>query len=395
MKGILTMKKRLFALDIGTRSVTGIIIEQLQDGRYEIIDYCMKEHQERSMLDGQIHNVLEVAKVINYVKAMLEVDHGPLESVSVAAAGRSLKTAKATATLPLDHQPITDDETIQHLELSAVQTAQFNLAQKQEETSYENYYCVGYSVLHYKLDGESIGSLIDQSGLEASVEIIATFLPKVVVESLLATLKRANLTMQALTLEPIAAINVLVPESMRRLNVAIVDIGAGTSDIAITKEGAISSYGMVPKAGDLITETISDQFLLDFNEAERFKRKVVNNNEATVKDVLGFEQTVTYDELVKNIEPTIDDLAYALAEKIIMINERPPQAIMLIGGGSNTPEIRQRLAKTLKLPENRVAVRDITAIQNIKTENLPLSPELSLLLVLPLQHKIIQSTIYP
>lgn len=369
------MKKHIFALDIGTRTVTGIVLEKQDNGTFEIIDHCMKEHQERSMLDGQIHNVLEVAKVINYVKAMLEVDHGPLESVSVAAAGRSLKTAKATATLPLDHQPITDDETIQHLELSAVQTAQFNLAQKQEETSYENYYCVGYSVLHYKLDGESIGSLIDQSGLEASVEIIATFLPKVVVESLLATLKRANLTMQALTLEPIAAINVLVPESMRRLNVAIVDIGAGTSDIAITKEGAISSYGMVPKAGDLITETISDQFLLDFNEAERFKRKVVNNNEATVKDVLGFEQTVTYDELVKNIEPTIDDLAYALAEKILLINERPPQAIMLIGGGSNTPEIRQRLAKTLKLPENRVAVRDITAIQNIKTGNLPLSPE--------------------
>src|SRR5690625_1765659 len=375
MKGILTMKKRLFALDIGTRSVTGIIIEQLQDGRYEIIDYCMKEHQERSMLDGQIHNVLEVAKVINYVKAMLEVDHGPLESVSVAAAGRSLKTAKATATLPLDHQPITDDETIQHLELSAVQTAQFNLAQKQEETSYENYYCVGYSVLHYKLDGESIGSLIDQSGLEASVEIIATFLPKVVVESLLATLKRANLTMQALTLEPIAAINVLVPESMRRLNVAIVDIGAGTSDIAITKESTISSYGMVPMAGDLITEAISDQYLLDFNDAERFKREIVNNKEATVNDVLGFEQTVTYEDLVENIDETIDDLAYALAEKIIMINERPPQAIMLIGGGSKTPEIGKRLAEKLKLPVNRVAVRDITAIQNINTGNLPLSPE--------------------
>src|SRR5690625_1043857 len=127
MKGILTMKKRLFALDIGTRSVTGIIIEQLQDGRYEIIDYCMKEHQERSMLDGQIHNVLEVAKVINYVKAMLEVDHGPLDKVSVAAAGRSLKTAKATATIQLDEQQITDEETINNLVYSDVQNAQLNL----------------------------------------------------------------------------------------------------------------------------------------------------------------------------------------------------------------------------------------------------------------------------
>lgn len=369
------MKKRIFALDIGTRTVTGIILERLENNTFEIIDYCIKEHQERSMLDGQIHNVLEVAKVINYVKAMLEVDHGPLERVSVAAAGRSLVTEKATATLTLNHQPITDEEAIHHLELSAVQQAQFNLAQKQDETSYENYYCVGYSVLHYKLDGEPIGSLIDQSGMEASVEVIATFLPKIVVESLLATLKRANLTMEALTLEPIAAINVLVPESMRRLNVAIVDIGAGTSDIAITKENTISSYGMVPMAGDLITEAISDRYLLDFNHAEKFKRDIVNEKEATVFDVLGFEQTVTYDELVETIDDTIDELAYELAEKVIMINERPPQAIMLIGGGSKTPEISKRLAGKLKLPENRVAVRDITAIQNVKTGDLPLSPE--------------------
>src|SRR5690625_5489769 len=72
-------------------------------------------------------------------------------------------------------------------------------------------------------------------GDKATVEVIATFLPQVVVESLLASLERADLTMEALTLEPIAAIHVLIPDSMRRLNIALVDIGAGTSDVAITK----------------------------------------------------------------------------------------------------------------------------------------------------------------
>ena len=79
------------------------------------------------------------------------------------------------------------------------------------------YYCVGYSVLHHKLEGEKIGDLIDQTGHSASVEVIATFLPQVVVESLLSALKRAGLEMEALTLEPIAAIQVLIPPSMRRL----------------------------------------------------------------------------------------------------------------------------------------------------------------------------------
>ena len=80
--------------------------------------------------------------------------------------------------------------------------------------------------------------------------------------------------MEALTLEPIAAINVLIPPSMRRLNVALVDIGAGTSDIAITDNNTVTAYGMVPVAGDEITEALSNHYLLDFPLAESAKRSI-------------------------------------------------------------------------------------------------------------------------
>lgn len=70
-----------------------------------------------------------------------------------------------------------------------------------------------------------------------------------------------GLEMSAITLEPIAAINVLIPQTMRHLNLALVDIGAGTSDVAITNNGTIIiGYGMVPYAGDEITEAISQNF---------------------------------------------------------------------------------------------------------------------------------------
>ena len=119
--------------------------------------------------------------------------------------------------------------------MQAVQKAQQELLKNElDQAKSPYYYCVGYSVLYYRLDGEEIGSLIDQTGNSAAVEVIATFLPRVVVESLLSALKRSDLEMEALTLEPIAAINVLIPPSMSRLNIALVDIGAGTSDIAIT-----------------------------------------------------------------------------------------------------------------------------------------------------------------
>ncbi|WP_163539216.1 cell division protein FtsA [Gracilibacillus sp. YIM 98692] len=370
------MSDFLFALDIGTRSVVGLLMKKDGD-EYKLLDHYTVEHEERSMLDGQIHDIVSVSRVIQQVKKLLEEKHQiELHKVCVAAAGRALKTKRVEATKNITKQPLMDEEDIRFLELEAVQKAQFDLASDDSEENSTDYYCVGYSVLHYQLDQEEIGSLIDQQGDKASVEIIATFLPKVVVESLLSALKRSGLQLEALTLEPIAAIHILIPASMRRLNVALVDIGAGTSDIALTSEGTITAYGMVPKAGDEITEAISDHYLLDFNQAEELKKEITTNYKATVTDILGFEQEVPYDELVCQIKPTIDELATAIAEEIIELNGLAPKAVMLVGGGSQTPELTKRLALKLHLPFNRVAIRGVDAIQGlIKQEGLPIGPE--------------------
>ncbi len=231
----------------------------------------------------------------------------------------------------------------------------------------------------YEIDGEEIGSLIDQQGEEASVEVIATFLPKLVVESLLAALQRAHLEMEALTLEPIAALNVLIPPTMRRLNVALVDIGAGTSDIAITDGGTVIAYGMVPMAGDEITEAISDAYLLDFPLAEQAKRDLHTKETITITDILGFETEVPREQMIATISEAIDRLADAISKEILRLNNhQSPKAVMLVGGGSLTPELPKRLAQKLHLPENRVAIRGIDAIQklHIDREEMKHRPEL-------------------
>ncbi|MFP7493286.1 pilus assembly protein PilM [Terribacillus saccharophilus] len=365
------LKERIFALDIGTRSVVGMLLEADADV-YTMIDYEMVEHDERSMLDGQIHDVVAVAKVISEVKHKLEEKHGKLYKVCVAAAGRSLQTKRVLIQHAMP-EGVLDNEQVQHLELSAVQQAQYEIAQSKNKST--DYHCVGYSVLHYQIDGQEIGSLVDQQGSEASVEIIATFLPKVVVESLLSALKRSDLEMDALTLEPIAAISVLIPPSMRRLNVALVDIGAGTSDIAITNEGTITAYGMVPKAGDEITEAISDHYLLDFHVAEAAKRDWAEKGEITTMDILGFEQQLLAEQVEQDVGHAVERLANAIAENILQLNAAAPKAVMLVGGGSQTPGLAVRLAKLLELPENRVAIRGTEAIQLLKkTDNVPEGP---------------------
>ncbi|OEG00010.1 hypothetical protein BHF71_06985 [Vulcanibacillus modesticaldus] len=354
----------IFALDIGTRSVIGVILQPTSEGIFEIKDIKLAEHKERSMLDGQIHDVLAVSDTIKMVKKQLEADHGPLNNAAVAAAGRSLKTKRVTIDLNIDGQPLLRKEDIRALELSAVQEAQKQLIEEIKSDSATNYHCVGYSVVNYFLDDQIIGSLIDQRGKKASVEIIATFLPRVVVDSLISSLKRANLEMSALTLEPIAAIHVLIPPSMRKLNIAFVDIGAGTSDIAITAEGTIIAYGMVPFAGDEITEAISQSYILDFHIAEEIKRRISIQKEVTFTDILGMEYTISSEEIINQIDQEITKLADNISQRILDLNGKPPQAVILVGGGSQTPKLTEKIASLLDLPPQRVAVRGAEAIQH-------------------------------
>ncbi|MEK5147740.1 pilus assembly protein PilM [Psychrobacillus sp. FSL K6-4615] len=371
------MASKLFALDIGTRSVVGIILEEHGES-FHVVDILVEEHKERAMVDGQIHNVLKVAEIIQSVKEKLEKKHGKLEKVSVAAAGRALKTEQAEVIMDIKNRPIFSEDDMSRLELSAVQKAQSNLLQSSTDKNTNHYYCVGYSVVYYRLDGEEIGSLVDQQGNEASIEVIATFLPRVVVESLISALKRANLEMEALTLEPIAAINVLIPPSMRRLNVALVDIGAGTSDIAITDLGTVVAYGMVATAGDEITEALSDIYLLDFPLAEEAKRTLNTEEFIQIQDILGFEQDIPKEEVVDSLKPAIEVLASSISNEILRLNNnKPTKAVMLVGGGSLTPTLPRILAEKLNLPANRVAVRGIDAIQNLtKADHIPITPEL-------------------
>ena len=366
--------EHIFSLDIGTRSVVGMILKQEGDS-FSIVDYESVEHQERSMFDGQIHDVSEVAKIIQQVKNRLAERNGSLKQVSVAAAGRSLKTKKATFEQPVSSYALLTKNDVLGLEFAAIQEAQKQLAKNQSEVDYRDYYCVGYSVVHYYLDGEMIGNLIDQRGHMAKVEVIATFLPRLVVDSLMTALNKAELQMRTLTLEPIAAIHVLIPSTMRKLNIALIDIGAGTSDIAITANGTISAYGMVPVAGDEITEALSQAFLLDFHDAEQMKRKLLVDEEVGYTDILGMEYVETSTNLIAQIDDAIEALANQISQKIWELNGAAPQAVMLIGGGSLTPVLPEKLAQKLQLPPSRVAVRGTEAIRNLSQNDNLKGPE--------------------
>src|SRR3712207_9562521 len=93
-----------------------------------------------------------------------------------------------------------------------------------------------------------------------------------------------------------------VPKKLRLLNIALVDVGAGTSDIAISSNDSISAYGMVPMAGDEVTEAIVQNFLVDFNTAEKIKIATSKGENIEFVDVLGIENEATVEDVKRSEE---------------------------------------------------------------------------------------------
>ncbi|AZV56656.1 cell division FtsA domain-containing protein [Clostridium sp. AWRP] len=349
----------IFALDIGTRTVIGTA-GIVKDKKFNIVSEHCVEHEERAMIDGQIHDVGLVANAVNAIKKKIEEDlNMKLENAAIAAAGRFLRTVSVKEDMNIDYDKEIDRDTIRSLELTAVKSAEKQVTKNTKG----RLYCVGYSVKSYYLNGYLISNLLAHKGENISVEAIATFLPRSVVDSLYSVMEKVGLQVVSLTLEPIAAMEAAIPQNLRLLNLALVDIGAGTSDIAISSKDTISAYGMVSQAGDEVTEAIAQNYLVDFNTAEKIKKQCNENETIKYTDVLGIENKVSSEEVIKLINPIVNKIADEIGNKIVELNgDKPPNAIFLVGGGAHTPELKEFLAKKLNMPLQRIAIKGREAV---------------------------------
>ncbi len=355
----------VFGLDIGTRSIVGTVGYRVGE-TFHVVAQSIREHGTRSMLDGQIHDIYKVGGTISEVKAELEDRIGrPLKDVCIAAAGRVLRTV----TLRVDQDLETDREVIGEdiyaLDSMGVEKAYQEFLENNELDM--KFYCVGYSVVRYYMNGYTIGNLEGHKAKTIGADIIATFLPEDVVDGLYKAVGVAGLEVVNLTLEPIAAIQVAIPEMYRMLNIALVDVGAGTSDISVTRDGSIIAYGMIPIAGDSLTEVLARHCLVDFRTAEQIKRDTGIKDVIEYKDIMGLTQTITKEEVEQVTGEVIDTMTSQVADKIKELNgDKSVSAVFVVGGGGKLPGYTQALAEKLDIQKERVAVRGEEVMQNIE-----------------------------
>ncbi len=348
-------KDLIFALDIGTRSVVGVVGRPVGD-RLKVLDVEMAEHGKRAMMDGQIDDIRQVGALAKTVTQRLEGRLGArLERVCVAAAGRALRTQKGSFTLELPEEQSIDAEQISRLEAGAVSAAEEAL--QSDGGDRRQMFLVGYTVAQYRLDNYPMANLQYHTGRKAEADVVATFLPGEVVESLYAAMRTAGLQVASMTLEPIAAMNAAIPAELRLLNLAMVDIGAGTTDIALCRDGSVVGYTMATVAGDEVTEAIMRSFLVDFKTAEEIKRSVGESEDLIrCRNILGQEERIAVSEVVQVIQDPMDKLADAIAKQILGVNGNAPSAVFLAGGGSKLSGLREKVAIQLEMDEKRVAI---------------------------------------
>jgi cell division protein FtsA len=358
----------VFGLDIGTRSIVGSV-GYLERDKFNVLAHFVKEHETRAMLDGQIHDINKVGESIHQVKKELERQlDKPLNDVCIAAAGRVLKTVTVHVEHTFDTNTLINSEHISYLDLLGVEKALEQI--RMEEESDINFICVGYSVVKYYLNDYIISNLEGHKGKKAAADVLATFLPEEVVDGLYASVNIAGLQVANLTLEPIAAINIAIPDKFRLLNIALVDVGAGTSDISITKDGSIIAYGMIPSAGDEITETIVQKFLVDFYTAETMKRDSVELPVVKYKDIFETPHEVPSEEVAAAYNDIVENITKEVADKIIELNgQKTVSAVFVVGGGGKATGFTNALARHLNIDSERVALRGAEVLGNVNFED--------------------------
>lgn len=349
----------VFGLDIGTRSIVGTVGYKQSLNDFTVVAQAIKMHDTRAMMDGQIHDINKVAETIEQVKRSLEKQTGKkLEEVCIAAAGRVLKTVTVHVETEFPQEATVNTEMIRALELLGVENAyqEIKTEAKDDDT---NYYCVAYTVIKYYLNDFTITNLEDHKANKIGADVLATFLPDEVIGGLYTAVEKAGLRVANLTLEPIAAIQVAIPEKFRLLNIALVDVGAGTSDISITKEGSIIAYGMIPMAGDALTEHLTGAHLVDFATAEKIKLDSNTKKKSiSYKDIMGLSQKTTPAEVREELVPVVEHMTKQVADKIRELNGgKPVSAVFVVGGGGKITGYTESLAAQLGIPKERVALR--------------------------------------
>jgi cell division protein FtsA len=339
----------IVGLDIGTSKVVALVAEVDADGQIEIIG--MGSHPSRGMKKGVVVNIESTVQSVQRAIEEAELMAGcQIDSVYVGIAGSHVRSLNSHGIVA-----IKDGEVIEaDLErvLDAAQAVAIPADQK---------------ILHilpqeYVIDNqEGIREPLGMSGvrLEAKVHLVTCAVNAA--QNIEKCIKRCGLSVDEVILEQVASSYSVLTDDERELGVCMVDIGGGTSDIAIFTEGSIRYTGVIPIAGDQVTNDIAMALRTPTQYAEEIKIKyacaltqLASADETIKVPSVGDRppRDLSRQSLAEVVEPRYDELFTLVQAELRRsgFEDLIPAGIVLTGGTSKMEGVVELAEEIFHMP---------------------------------------------
>jgi cell division protein FtsA len=326
-------KNLIVGLDIGTSKIVAIVAEVLPEGRLEVIG--MGQHPSRGLKKGVVVNI---ESTVNAIQRALEeaelMADCKIREVYTGIAGSHIKSINSHGMVAIKNKEVSQADVDRVIETARA----VNIPMDQQ-------------ILHiltqeFIIDGqEDVREPLGMSGVRLEVKVHIVTGAVSAAQNIIKCVRRCGLEVRDLILQPLASSMAVLSEDERDLGVCLVDIGGGTTDIAVYTHGAIRHTAVIPIAGDQITNDIAMALRTPTKDAEDIKRafgcalrQLANATEMVEVPGVGEREArqLSRQTLAEVIEPRVEEL-YTLVQAELRrsgFEDLLSSGIVITGGSS-------------------------------------------------------------
>ena len=332
-------------LDIGTTKIVALIGKKNEYGKIEVLG--IGKSKSLGVHRGVVNNITQtINSIIQAVDKAQEMSKIEIEKVVVGIAGQHIRSLQHSDYITRsDFEKVIDEEDLKKI----------------IDQVYKLVMLPGEEIIHvlpqeYKVDGQSdIKKPIGMYGsrLEANFHVVVGQVSSI--RNIARCVKSAGIELSGITLEPLASADAVLSQEEKEAGVALIDIGGGTTDVAIFKDGIIWHTAVIPYGGNVITDDIKTGCFIIEKQAEQLKIKFGSawpgeNKETEIVSIPGLRghqpKEISLKKLSQIIHSRVIDILELAFEEIKHYGYEEKKknliaGIVLTGGGAKLKHIRQ------------------------------------------------------
>src|ERR1700712_1095358 len=329
-------KNLIVGLDIGTSKVVAVVAEVMPDGRHEVIG--LGQHESKGRKKGVVVNIeTTVASIQRALEEAELMADCKIRDVYTGIAGSHIKSFNSSGMVAIKDKEVTSTDVARVIETAKAVSIPGDQQMLHVLTQ------------EFIVDGqEDVREPLGMSGMRLEVKVHIVTGAVSAAQNIVKCVRRCGLEVQDLMLQPLASSLAVLTEDEKELGVVLVDIGGGTTDIAVFSEGAIRHTAVIPIAGDQITSDVAMALRTPTPDAEDIKvsygiakQALADPDEMIEVPGLGERgpRTLSRQALAAVVEPRVEEL-FSLVQQVVResgYEELLSSGVVLTGGASMMP----------------------------------------------------------